>query len=64
MWVSRAFSLTHPVVIEPNMYFAVETLAAHPGLPQTVRLEEDVLVTESGHEIFTLVESPEDFLGS
>jgi Xaa-Pro aminopeptidase len=64
MWVSRAFSLAHPVAIEPNMYFAVETIAAHPGLPQTVRLEEDVIVTETGHEFFTLVESPADFFES
>ncbi len=64
MWISRAFSLDHPVEIQPNMYFAVETIAAHPGLPQTVRLEEDVLVTDTGHEIFTLVEHPEEFMGS
>jgi Xaa-Pro aminopeptidase len=36
------------------MYFAIETFAGHPGLQQTVRLEEDVLVTADGPVVFTL----------
>jgi hypothetical protein len=38
------------------MYFAIETFAGHPGLGQTCRLEENVLVTKSGPSIFTKME--------
>ena len=54
MWVSRAYSLDYPAEIEENMYFAIETFAGHPGLQQTVRLEENVLVGPDGPVIFTL----------
>lgn len=54
MWVSRAYSLDFPAPIEENMYFAIETFAGHPGLQQTVRLEENVLVGPEGPINFTL----------
>ena len=54
MWVSRAYSLDYPAPLEENMYFAIETFAGHPGLQQTVRLEENVLVGPDGPVIFTL----------
>jgi len=53
MWISRAYSLDYPVVLEENMYFACETFAGHPGLEQTVRLEENLLVTKDGPVLFT-----------
>ncbi len=53
MWISRAYSLDYPVVLEENMYFACETFAGHPGLEQTVRLEENLLVTKDGPIMFT-----------
>ena len=53
MWISRAYSLEYPVVLEEGMYFAAETFAGHPGLEQTVRLEENLLVTKDGPIIFT-----------
>src|SRR3990172_11393293 len=53
MWISRAYSLDYPVELKENMYFACETFAGHPGLQQTVRLEENVLVTKDGPIIFT-----------
>jgi Xaa-Pro aminopeptidase len=56
MWVSRAYSFTYPAEIKENMYFAIETYAGHPHLPQTCRLEENVLVTADGPVIFTLME--------
>ncbi len=62
MWISRAYSLEYPVEIKPNMYFAIETFAGHPNLQQTARLEEDMLVTDTGHEMFTLFPFEEDFL--
>jgi Xaa-Pro aminopeptidase len=62
MWISRSYSMDFPAEIKPNMYFAVETFSGHPLLEQTVRLEENVLVTEDGNRIFTLVEHSPDFL--
>ena len=62
MWISRAYSLEYPVEIKPHMYFAIETFAGHPNLEQTARLEQDMLVTDTGHEMFTLFPFEEDFL--
>ncbi len=59
MWVSRAYSLKYPAEIKPNMYFAIETFSGFPGLEQTVRLEENVCVTDNGRVRFTLCEHPE-----
>jgi Xaa-Pro aminopeptidase len=56
MWMSRAYSLKYPAEIKENMYFAIETFAGHPGLQQTCRLEENVLVSANGPVIFTLME--------
>src|ERR687891_578433 len=53
MWISRAYSLDFPVELEEGMYFAAETFSGHPGLEQTVRLEENLLVTKDGPVIFT-----------
>lgn len=60
MWISRAYSLDYPAEIKQNMYFAVETFAGHPGLRQTCRLEENVLVSGDGPVIFTLMEHMEE----
>ena len=60
MWVSRAYSLKYPAEIKENMYFAIETFAGHPGLQQTCRLEEDVLVSAKGPVVFTLMEHMEE----
>ena len=53
MWISRAYSLDYPVELEEGMYFAAETFSGHPGLEQTVRLEENLLVTKDGPVLFT-----------
>ncbi len=60
MWMSRAYSLDYPAEIKENMYFAIETFAGHPGLQQTVRLEENVLVTKEGPVVFTQMEHMEE----
>ena len=60
MWISRAYSLDYPAEIKENMYFAAETFSGHPGLPQTTRLEENVLVTADGPVVFTLMEHMEE----
>jgi len=62
MWISRAYSLKYPVEIKKNMCFAVETFAGHPGIPQTCRLEENIVVTDEGPERLTLFPFEEDFL--
>jgi Xaa-Pro aminopeptidase len=63
MWISRAYSLEYPVELQEGMYFAAETFAGHPGLEQTVRLEEDLLVTRDGPIIFTKYPFEEEALG-
>src|ERR1700730_4195963 len=60
MWISRAYSLKYPAEIKENMYFAIETFAGHPGLQQTCRLEENVLVSGKGPVVFTLMEHMEE----
>jgi Xaa-Pro aminopeptidase len=60
MWISRAYSLDYPAEIKENMYFAAETFAGHPRLPQTTRLEENVLVTADGPVVFTMMEHMEE----
>jgi len=62
MWVSRSYSLKYPAEIKANMTFAVETFAGHPGLTQTSRLEEDIVVTPNGAVPLTMMEYEEDFL--
>jgi Xaa-Pro aminopeptidase len=51
--ISRTFSLDYPVKIEKNMHFALETYAGKPGEKDGVRLEEQVLITDSGYEVIT-----------
>jgi Xaa-Pro aminopeptidase len=60
MWISRAYSMKYPAEIKENMYFAIETFAGHPGLQQTCRLEENVLVSAEGPVVFTLMEHMEE----
>jgi Xaa-Pro aminopeptidase len=60
MWMSRAYSLKYPAEIKENMYFAIETFAGHPHLPQTTRLEENVLVSAKGPVVFTMMEHMEE----
>ena len=60
MWMSRAYSLDYPAEIKENMYFAIETFAGHPGLEQTCRLEENVLVSADGPVVFTKMEHMEE----
>jgi Xaa-Pro aminopeptidase len=55
-WISRGFSLDHPTTLEPNMYFAIETYAADPAHGQAARLEDNIVITETGCERFSLFE--------
>ncbi|HEY7675806.1 MAG TPA: Xaa-Pro peptidase family protein [Candidatus Methylomirabilis sp.] len=47
--ITRGFSLDSPQVLEENMVLAVETWAGDPGDDFSVRLEDDVVVTETGY---------------
>lgn len=50
--ISRIWSLDHPVEIQPGMVFALET--QHGKVHEFgVRLEEMLIVNESGHELIT-----------
>ena len=50
--ISRIYSLDHPVEIQPGMSFALETQHGKP-LQWGVRVEEMMIVTETGPEITT-----------
>ena len=62
MWISRSYSLKYPVELKQNMVFAIETFAGHPGLEQTVRLEEDVVISDQGPVVLTQMPFEEEFL--
>jgi len=49
--ISRLYSIDHPVEIEPGMVFALETYQGEGS--DGVRLEDEVVVTETGTEIIT-----------
>lgn len=51
--ISRAYSIEHPVEIEPGMVFALETYAGNEDGMDGVRLEDEVVVTPTGIEIIT-----------
>jgi Xaa-Pro aminopeptidase len=55
-WISRGFSIDFPTVLEADMVFAVETYWGDPKSEQAARLEDNVVVTESGCERFSLFE--------
>ena len=52
--ISRAFSSKYPMKIEKNMTLAIETYAGKPGEREGVRLEENIVVTDSGYELLNL----------
>lgn len=52
-FVTHMLSKDYPMKLKPNMYMAVETYAGQPGGTCGVRLEEDLVITETGYEIFS-----------
>ncbi|MCL4488693.1 MAG: Xaa-Pro peptidase family protein [Chloroflexi bacterium] len=50
-WISRAYSLDHPVPIEANMHFALETFYGEGD--DGARIESQVIVTKDGHRVIT-----------
>ena len=51
--ISRAYSIEHPVEMEPGMVFALETYAGNEDGSDGVHLEDEVVVTDTGIEIIT-----------
>jgi len=51
-WISRAYSLEHPVPIEEGMHFALETFYGEED--DGARIESQVIVTKTGHKVITL----------
>ncbi len=51
--ISRLVSLEHPTVIKPGMVFALETFWPSTDGWSAARIEEEIVVTETGHEVIT-----------
>lgn len=50
-WISRAYSLDHPVPVEAGMHFALETFYGEGD--DGARIESQIIVTENGHKVIT-----------
>lgn len=60
-FISLAYARKHPMVLEKNMFIAVETYAGEPGKDiECARLEDDFVVTDDGVEVFNLYPIYED----
>ncbi len=51
--ISRLVSIDHPVALEPGMVFALENFWPAADGWSAARIEEEILVTDTGHEILT-----------
>ena len=51
--ISRLVSIDHPTEIKPGMVFALETYWPSTDGWSAARIEEEIVVTETGHEIIT-----------
>ena len=51
--ISRLVSLDHPCELKPGMVFALETFWPSTDGWSAARIEEEIVVTESGHEVIT-----------
>ncbi|NOT27498.1 MAG: aminopeptidase P family protein [Acidobacteria bacterium] len=51
--ISRLVSFDHPHVIKPGMVFALETFWPSTDGWSAARIEEEIVVTETGHEVIT-----------
>jgi Xaa-Pro aminopeptidase len=59
--ITMGWSEKYPDMIEPNMVLSVETIAGEPGESEMARLEEQLLVTPTGHEVLSLYPFPSYF---
>ena len=51
--ISRLVSFDHPCEIKPGMVFALETFWPSTDGWSAARIEEEIVVTEKGHEVIT-----------
>ena len=51
--ISRLVSFEHPLEIQPGMVFALETFWPSTDGWSAARIEEEIVVTETGHEVIT-----------
>jgi len=51
--ISRLVSLDHPVELKPGMVFALETFWPSQDGWSAARIEEEIVVTPTGHEVIT-----------
>jgi Xaa-Pro dipeptidase len=51
--ISRAWSIDNPYTLKENMVMALETYAGPKGSDFGIRIEEEVVVTGSGHKVIT-----------
>ena len=57
--ISRLFSLDNPLEFKPGMTFAIETWCPSEDGTGSARIEEEIVVTETGHEVITHFPSDE-----
>ena len=50
-WITRMYSLDHPVPVEERMHFALETFSGEGD--DGARIESQIIVTEKGHKVIT-----------
>jgi Xaa-Pro dipeptidase len=52
--ISRLNSLEHPIELQEGMVFALETYCPADDGHSAARIEEEIVVTATGHEVITL----------
>lgn len=60
-FITLAYSKQYPRVLEKNMYLALETYAGEPGEKECARLEDSMVITDNGVEVFSLYPVYDDF---
>ena len=61
--ISRLNSMTNPVEIQAGMVFALETYCPAADGVSAARIEEEVVITESGAQVLTRFPAQELFVG-
>ena len=62
--ISRLNSMTNPVEIQAGMVFALETYCPAPDGISAARIEEEVVITETGAEVLTRFPAQELFVAN
>jgi len=62
--ISRLNSMSHPVEIKAGMVFALETYCPAPDGISAARIEEEVVITESGSQVLTRFPAQELFVAN